>query len=311
MPLACYRSSALSIALNAEDLKTVPPQTYYLRTGPFIVHVETANERVREGIELLYDEGSFLRDPPFSDFHVGVRSPALRRWVKPKVEFVFEGGVAFKPSPSDHALPMFEWGLNWAIGITANQYLIVHAAAVERGGRALILPGPPGSGKSTLCAGLVYRGWRLLSDELTLINMQDGQLAALARPISLKNESIDVIRGFAPGVVLSRPAEGTLKGTIALAKPPADSFRRMDQGATPAWIAFPKFTASAPISLTPRSKAESFLELAGNALNYSILGAQGFDMAADVITRSRCFHFAYGDLEEAVASLTALADGRD
>jgi HprK-related kinase A len=224
---------------------------------------------------------------------------------------VFEGGAAFKPSPPHHALTMFEWGLNWAIGITAHQYLIVHAAAIERGGRALILPGPPGSGKSTLCAGLVYRGWRLLSDELALINVRDGQLAALARPISLKNESIEVIRRFAPGVVISKPAEGTLKGTIVLTKPPADSFRRMNESAAPAWIAFPKFTASAPVSLTPRSKAESFLELAGNALNYSILGGHGFEVAADVITRCRCFHFAYGDLEEAVAHLTALADGRD
>jgi predicted ATPase len=31
----------------------------------------------------------------------------------------------------------------------------------------VILPAPPGSGKSTLCAALVTRGWRLLSDELT------------------------------------------------------------------------------------------------------------------------------------------------
>jgi HprK-related kinase A len=282
-------------------------QTYYLRTGPFIVHVETANTRVCEGIELLYDRACFLRDPPFCDFHVGVQSPFLRRWIRPKVEFVFDGAAMFTPSPSAHALPVFEWGLNWAIGVTAQQYLIVHAAVVEYGGRALLLPGPPGSGKSTLCAGLAYRGWRLLSDELALFDTRDGRLAALARPISLKNESIEVIRKFAPGVVISTPAENTLKGTIALARPPADSFARMDESAMPAWIAFPKYTASAGVSMTPRSKAECLLEIAGNALNYSVLGATGFGIAADIVAQSRCFHIEYGDLEEAVATLTAMA----
>jgi predicted ATPase len=32
---------------------------------------------------------------------------------------------------------------------------------VERDGHALILPAMPGSGKSTLTAALVQRGWRL------------------------------------------------------------------------------------------------------------------------------------------------------
>jgi hypothetical protein len=41
---------------------------------------------------------------------------------------------------------------------------------LERGGRALLLPAPSGSGKSTLCAGLAFNGWRLLSDELALLD---------------------------------------------------------------------------------------------------------------------------------------------
>ena len=57
----------------------------------------------------------------------------------------------------------------------AHQYLIIHAAVVEKNGLAAILPAPPGSGKGTLTAGSVLSGWRLLSDELTLIDRLSGR----------------------------------------------------------------------------------------------------------------------------------------
>ena len=51
--------------------------------------------------------------------------------------------------------------------------------------------------------------------------------------------------------------------------------------------------------------------MAGNAINYSVLGAIGFEAAAELVAQSRCFHLAYGDLESVVARLTALADAPD
>ena len=78
------------------------------------------------------------------------------------------------------------------------------------------MPGAPGAGKSTLTAGLIYRGWRLLSDELALIRRSDGQIVPLARPVNLKNESIALMQRFAPSAVFSAPAHDTAKGTVAL-----------------------------------------------------------------------------------------------
>ena len=43
-------------------------------------------------------------------------------------------------------------------------------------------------------------GWRLLSDEMTLLSTSDGQIYPVPRPISLKNESIDVIQKLSPAV---------------------------------------------------------------------------------------------------------------
>ena len=86
--------------------------------------------------------------------------------------------------------------MNWCIAGHAHHYLMLHAAVLEKNGQAVILPGDPGAGKSTLTALLALSGWRLLSDEITLIDRDDGLIVPLARPVSLKNASIDVVRAF-------------------------------------------------------------------------------------------------------------------
>ena len=280
----------------------------HLRTGPFIFRVETACEEVLAGIELLYDPRCILPRPAFSDYHVEIARPLLRRWFRPQALFLFDGHAPFLPGPKRHASPMLEWGMNWVIAQTAHQYLIIHAAAVERNGLALLFPAPPGSGKSTLCAGLVFRGWRLLSDELALVRPETGEVVALARPISLKNESIDVIHRFAREAVMGPRTAGSVKGTIALLKPPTASIDDIDKPARPRWIVFPKYQAGAALKLTERSKAATFIELGNSAMNYNILGEIGFDTMADLIDRCDVADFIYSDLDEAVGFFTAIAD---
>jgi hypothetical protein len=59
---------------------------------------------------------------------------------------------------------------------------LLHAAALERDGRAIVLAGPSGAGKTTLSLALVARGWRIATEEMVLI---DASLAVrgLARPL--------------------------------------------------------------------------------------------------------------------------------
>ncbi|MFP5408440.1 MAG: HprK-related kinase A [Gammaproteobacteria bacterium] len=284
----------------------------WLRTGPFSLRVQSRIPFVAEGLTELYGQFEVRNaHEAFADFHVSVNPPAtLRRWLRPQVAFNFDGMQPFKPLPRDQAFPMLEWGLNWCVSTQAHQYLIIHAAVVEKHGMAAILPAPPGSGKSTLTAGLVLSGWRLLSDELTLINRKTGLIQPLPRPVSLKNQSIDVIRQFDPNAYINRASHDTIKGTVAHMRPPRDSVRRQHETARPGWVIFPKWEAGAPATFTPRSQAQTFMFLAQNAFNYSHLGADGFRVGSALIDQTQCFDFHYGDLHQAVAEFDRLAERR-
>jgi HprK-related kinase A len=278
-----------------------------LRTGPVVTCIASRVPEVAEGLALLYAEHRTGDD--FADFFVRVDRPTgVRRWVRPQVQFQFDGSPPFYPLPGDQGFPILEWGLNWCLSVHCHQYLMLHAAVVERAGRALLLPAPPGSGKSTLCAGLTLRGWRLLSDELALLAPESGEITPLARPISLKNASIGVIAGFSPEALFSRAVHDTVKGTVAHLKPPPESVRRQDEVAAPRWVVLPRYVASAPARLVPLSKARAFMQLADSAFNYHLHGARGFEVLARLVERCDCFEFSYGDLDEAVKLFQDLSE---
>ncbi len=281
-----------------------------LRTGRFVNRITSQLALVENAIALLYDQHP-LEEGSYADFHVRVDRPvSLRRWINPQIFFYIDGLAPFNPLPANQAFPMLEWGLNWCISANCHRHLILHAAVVERNGRALILPAPPGSGKSTLCAGLIQRGWRLLSDELAMIDPASCSLTPLPRPVSLKNASIEVIRSFAPSAVISPVVFETVKGTVAHLRPPPASVRRANENAPPGWLVLPQFVAGAPARLEPLSKAHAVAHLAENAFNFGLHGQRGFELLAAVVEASACFSFSYSSLEEAAEVFARLADGQ-
>jgi len=278
-----------------------------LETGPFVARISSNIPALAASLRALY--GSRLRsaDAAFADFHVEVTRPFARRWYRPQALFLTDGQMPFKPLPVEHAPSLFDWGLNACISGRAHQYLIFHAAVIERGGRAVIMPAAPGSGKSTLTAALVHRGWRLLSDELTMLDPTAGQLVPLARPISLKNTSIDAIRAFAPDAVFGAIVPDTVKGTIGLLCAPVESVERVAEAATPRWIVFPRWEQGAPVTFDTLEKSTAMMQMVQHAINYDIHGARGFSITADLVDACDCLRFTYSSFDDAIAAFDDLA----
>ena len=271
------------------------------------MHIQSVIPHVAEGVSLLYSDYPLLIREDFADFHVRITQPrGIRRWLRPQALFMCDTISAFKPLPLAQAFPMLEWGLNWCVSGHAHRYLMIHAAVAEKDGRAMIMPAPPGSGKSTLCAGLISRGWRLLSDEMALVRLDDGAIVPHPRPVSLKNASIDIIKNFAPESIFSAPVTDTIKGTVAHMKPSRESVLRMQESALPAWVVFPKYEAGAALQMSAIPPARAFLRIADNAFNYSILGRAGFEAVACLVDQVKCYDFTYSILDDAIVAFDRL-----
>lgn len=282
-----------------------------LRLGPFVARVASDAPSLVQDIALMYADFDMCPPDVFADFHVQVwRDSGVRRWIKPQARFSFDGQPSFTGLPLAQAFAMLEWGLNWCVAAHSHQYLVIHAAVIEKNGKGVVLPAPPGSGKSTLCASLVMKGWRLLSDELALYDLHTGLIYGMARPISLKNKSINIIKRLAPDAVMTAPVPNTTKGTIALLRPPVSSVMRIGEPVQARWIVLPKYEYESQPILAPHSRACTFMLIAEQSFNYDIQGQAGFDAVGSLVSSTQCYQFTYSSLDDAQQVFDNLLEGR-
>jgi len=273
-----------------------------LRVGPVSFRVGSDRREPIHQLRALY-AGYPAPDAAIADHTVRLEAPRpWRRWLRPQVRVAGDhelpGAV---PLPARHALLAAEMAMNLQLALGHRRHILLHAATVERDGRALVMTGESGAGKSTLAALLAGAGWRFMGDEFALIAPDTGLAHPFPRPVSLKNESIAQVRAAWPAARFGPELAGTPKGTIRHLAAPADAIARMDEPARPALILFPRFGA-AP-ALRPVPPAEAFVRLTEASTNYVALGEAGFRALTRLVREVPAVALDYPDGSAGLAAI--------
>lgn len=116
--------------------------------------------------------------------------------------------VDYLPGPDwKGALPYAFYGTVAAHILAWRGLIPLHACAVEIDGRAVLIAGTAGAGKSSLMAGLLARGAALLSDDLTAIEIVGGIAAALPGRTTIRLG--DAVAAWTPGERFAEPSAET------------------------------------------------------------------------------------------------------
>jgi HprK-related kinase A len=228
-----------------------------------------------------------------------------RRWLRPSVhiggDFVVPDAL---PLPLSMGLLAAEMGMNLQVALGWRRHMLLHASAVARDGRAVIMSGESGSGKSTLAALLGEGDWRLMGDEFTLIDPASGDALAFPRAVSLKNEAIAEMAARVDAARLGPLLAGTPKGDIRHLIPRADAIAAMHEPARPALILFPRFGGETAIE--PMGEGEAFVRLTEASTNYIALGEPGFAALTQLVRETQAFGIAYPDSATGMALVEQL-----
>lgn len=245
-------------------------------------------------LERLY--AGYPRDPQ-RPADATVRLFAARPWrrlLRPSVhiggDFVVPDAL---PLPLSMGLLAAEMGMNLQVALGWRRHMLLHASAVARDGRAVIMSGESGSGKSTLAALLGEEGWRLMGDEFTLIDPADGDALAFPRAVSLKNAAIAEVAARVDPARLGPLLAGTPKGDIRHLVPRADAIAAMHEPARPALLLFPRFGGD--VAIEPMGEGEAFVRLTEASTNYVALGEVGFAALTRLVRETPAFGISYPD----------------
>lgn len=237
-----------------------------------------------------------------------VRLEATRPWrriIRPSVHIRGDYTIPDAlPLPLAQGLLAAEMGMNLQVALGWRQHLLLHASAVEKDGRAIVMVGESGSGKSTLAALLGESDWRLMGDEFALLGLDDGAINAFPRLVSLKNAAIAEMTARVPAERLGPPISGTPKGTIRHLVPRADAIARMDEPARPSLLLFPTFGAEP--GLRPVPPSEAFMRLTDSSTNYVALGEPAFAALTRLVRDVPAVAIGYRSSEEGIAAVNAL-----
>lgn len=276
--------------------------------GPFSARIAGPEDSL---INFLFDT---YRDVPVrtelsdvTDLAINVRPPSLfRRYFRPQV--IPDPGfqVPAVPLPRQMAPLALEMGMNLVVALKCCRFVTFHAGVVANDKGAIFMCANSGGGKSTLVSALMQDGFRLYSDEFGLLSMSDASLAAYPRPVSLKNESIDIVRTMTGGDWVSPVLSETPKGKIAYRRARAEDIAHANT-AKARLILFPTFNPAGEHYARQLTPSEAMMRLIPSSTNYHLLGEKAYTALSKMVSGAVAYEMSYRTTEESMTIVRDLA----
>jgi hypothetical protein len=175
--------------------------------------------------------------------------------------------------------------------------LHLHAAALAKAGRGVVVSASGGTGKSTLATALVLRGWDYLSDETVALTPGSSSITSFAKPLCIKVTGRDLFADLvdlADRRVAFGPSDGTwwnvpasrLGGRVVAAADPVLLVFLSRTGADSAVEVRPSWASVHP--------ADAVVLLVQESLDVGRFGESAVVVIAELAARCRCVRVEAG-----------------
>lgn len=175
--------------------------------------------------------------------------------------------------------------------------MALHAAALSKNGKGILVPGRSGSGKTSLSTWLAARGFNYLTDEYVFIRHNTNTMLAFARPPNVKVRGMDAaLEHFFD---LDKHEDQTMQSKhVAMIPPRLLNPDNRLENPTVDLILFPKFRKNSELRLEKLTKAKAGLALMESLVNARNLNGHGFNEATRLVREMPSYRLNYGGFDQ-------------
>ncbi|HAS11817.1 MAG TPA: hypothetical protein DCS55_15075 [Acidimicrobiaceae bacterium] len=193
------------------------------------------------------------------------------------------------------------WHVNRQALDGCHDRLLLHAAcAADERGRAVLLPAEMESGKTTTVAGLVRDGLAYVTDEATVLDVDDGTIEPYPKPLSVDRGSWTVLADLRPHVAPE------LVGSQW--QVPGQAVGELAGRSRPALVVSPQYVPGLDIEIERVSPAQTLMLLIHNTFNLPDFQQPGFHALEKVARSCPGYRLRHGRLDLAVDAIRGLLD---
>lgn len=183
--------------------------------------------------------------------------------------------------------------------------LHLHAAALSKGGRGVLLSASSGTGKTTLAAKLVTRGWAYGSDESVALGLGDTTVSTFPKPLMIKRGATGPVQELAAVRVALDPLDDEI-WTVPASALGAEIVHTIH----PACLVVltpgqgrPGVGPSQPAAIHP---VDAVVAMMQQTMDPRRFGPRAVELLAAIAAGSRCVEMQVGPLDAAADSLEQL-----
>jgi hypothetical protein len=211
---------------------------------------------------------------------VEFRSPGRAPWSCPRAAFV----------------PLLKAQLIEDVLLNARYEVALHAAALVRRDRTVLLVGSPGAGKTTLAVGMMHAGFELLADDVVLLD-DKGSVTGLPFPPAAKAGSWPLIARHFPKIAIGPPHRRPDGRRVRFVVPDRIAAARPRRIGTVVLLDRSERAEACVRDIDPVLALGALL--AEGTARDCRLGAAGFAALVGALDQARCCRLTYQDLPAA------------
>jgi HprK-related kinase A len=284
-------------ATRGGDQSSLPGGRLRFRIGSVGISVTSELDEALEDLAVLYGDGCESRAGSDPTIQMEVRKGRRSLLGGRRYGIWGDGEELFADRRRNEVLPYVEWGINWRVIAARTEYLQLHAATLARDGQAVVFAGPSGTGKSTLAAGLLSRGWSYLSDEFALIDPDTRLVHPFPKALCVKAGAFAEVERLKLPIWRRRHYVKAFKGRVGYISTRDIAPQVQTRPCPIRFIIFPRYAEGTETRLFSMPRGRAAFLLAQHVLNRQALGGRVISTLSDVVRDAQCLRLEAGALE--------------